>query len=216
MSLPKYFVITKLYWDYRIFQNSIKPLYIHIGVVINIWRLRLSRGLFRHNLQAVMDLEDFITNRTNEMPQTIFKSLGDSAFKYINSSIDNLQRSSTITTTLKHDNVENVKGLTIKKIKKLCSSSVYQKASRRFKVINSMIISTQISASKNYILGENRSISIYDQQIFWGSENQSCEFTLETINVYCDCKYFNGETRKTGFCCSHIIGQMVRTLYLCK
>ena len=34
-------------------------------------RLRLGRGLRRHNLQTVMDLEDFIRNRTDGTPQDI-------------------------------------------------------------------------------------------------------------------------------------------------
>ena len=34
--------------------------------------------------------------------------------------------------------------------------------------------------------------------------------------VYCTCKYYNNETcvTVTGKCCSHIIGQLRRTLYL--
>ena len=89
--------------------------------------------------------------------QTVFKKIGDAAFMYLNSSVDNVQRSSIITTTLKNDSFEPVQGLTIPKIKKLCSSSVYKKASKRFKKTQSMIISTQISASKNLIEGEYRS-----------------------------------------------------------
>ena len=45
-------------------------------------RLRLGRGLRRHNLQAVMDFEDFVINRTNGTPQDIFKKLGNAAFTY--------------------------------------------------------------------------------------------------------------------------------------
>ena len=42
----------------------------HSGVKM---RLRLGRGLPRHHLQAVMDLEDFIYNRTNGTPQDILR-----------------------------------------------------------------------------------------------------------------------------------------------
>ena len=38
-------------------------------------RLRLGRGLRRHNLQGVMDFEDFIRNRTDGTPQDILKTL---------------------------------------------------------------------------------------------------------------------------------------------
>ena len=36
-------------------------------------RLRLGRGLHRHNLQAVLDFEDFIHNRTDGSPADVFK-----------------------------------------------------------------------------------------------------------------------------------------------
>ena len=70
-------------------------------------RLRLSRGLLRHNLQAVMDLEDYITNRPDGTPQMIFKKLGDSAFEYLNTE-NTVVRSSIITMTLKDDHFEKV------------------------------------------------------------------------------------------------------------
>ena len=46
----------------------------HSGVKM---RLRSGRGVFRHNLQSIMDLEDFISNRTTGTPSSIFKKLGD-------------------------------------------------------------------------------------------------------------------------------------------
>ena len=42
-------------------------------------RLRLGRGLHRHNLQAVLDFEDFIHNRTDGSAADVFKKLGDAA-----------------------------------------------------------------------------------------------------------------------------------------
>ena len=51
-------------------------------------RLRLGRGLRRHNLQPVMDFEDFVYNRTNGRPASIFKTLGDAAKLYC-STVDN-------------------------------------------------------------------------------------------------------------------------------
>ena len=46
-------------------------------------RLRLGRGLPRHNLQPVMDMEDFVYNRTNGGPQELFKGLGDVGVIYM-------------------------------------------------------------------------------------------------------------------------------------
>ena len=46
-------------------------------------RLRLGRGLRRHNLQSVMDFEDFVQNRTDGTPQDIFRNLGTAAFMYL-------------------------------------------------------------------------------------------------------------------------------------
>ena len=51
----------------------------HSGVKM---RLRSGRGLHRHNLQAVMDLEDFIYNRRDGPPADIFKRIGDIASIY--------------------------------------------------------------------------------------------------------------------------------------
>ena len=45
-------------------------------------RLRLGRGLPRHNLPAIMDFEDFVYNRTDGSPQSVFKALGHSEFYY--------------------------------------------------------------------------------------------------------------------------------------
>ena len=45
-------------------------------------RLRSGRGVFRHNLQPILDLEDFIQNRTSGIPASIFLKLGDAAKLY--------------------------------------------------------------------------------------------------------------------------------------
>ena len=64
----------------------------------------------------------------------------------------------------------------------------------------------------------SRAARIYEQSITWGVINSQSEdansFNLSTILVYCTCKYYNNETCVTGKCCSHIIGQLRRTLYL--
>ena len=52
-------------------------------------RLRLGRDLDRHNLQSVLDFEDFVYNRTNGLPANIFKVLGDAATTYVRT-IDNI------------------------------------------------------------------------------------------------------------------------------
>ena len=48
-------------------------------------RLRLGRGLHRHNLQAVLDFEDFVWNRSDGTPADVFKKLGDAAHAYVSS-----------------------------------------------------------------------------------------------------------------------------------
>ena len=40
-------------------------------------RLRMGRGIHRHNLQPILDFEDFVYNRTDGTPSCIFKKLVD-------------------------------------------------------------------------------------------------------------------------------------------
>ena len=176
-------------------------------------RLRLGRGLRRHNLQSVMDFEDFVYNRTNGTPQDIFRNLGSAAMHYVTLKHDNVKRSSLISTALRPDNVEHIENLTIGMVRELCTDSVYVKA-KIFRVRTSALISTNVDKIGNSIVGEFRSALIYDQSIRWGASEPQAPFSLDTISVFCSCKYFNKETIHSGFCCKHIIGQLRRVLYL--
>ena len=176
-------------------------------------RLRLGRGLRRHNLQSVMDFEDFVHNRIDGTPQDIFKHLGSAASLYLSIEHDNVERTSLISTSLREDHIEPIGNLSILMIKKLCTESVYKRANI-FKVKKSNLISTNVNRSTNSIVGEFRAALIYEQSICWESSDIESPFTLETIRVFCTCKYYNKETKQHGRCCKHIIGQLRRVLYL--
>ena len=176
-------------------------------------RLRLGRGLRRHNLQAVMDFEDFVRNRTDGTPQDIFKHLGSAAFLYISIKHDDVPRTSLISKALRPDHIEPIQNLTRTLIKKLCTDSVYRRA-KIFDVASSFLISTCVTSSTNSIVGEYRAALIYEQSIYWGSTAMESPFSLDTIRVFCTCKYYNKETITHGLCCKHIIGQLRRVLHL--
>ena len=176
-------------------------------------RLRLGRGLPRHNLQAVMDMEDFVYNRTNGDPQAVFKALGEAGVLYMIKYDPAVIRTSMISTELRKDNIVNIPSLTVEKIKRLCSDRVYERGGK-YKVYQSDLISTTVDLDRNTIRGEIKRAYIYDQLIFWDRDVPYSPFNLETIAVYCDCKYFLNETRNSGYCCSHIIGQFRRVLFL--
>ena len=174
-------------------------------------RLRLSRGLPRHNLQAFMDFEDFVYNRSCGTPMSVFKKLGDAAKLYCSNDEHNFPRTSTISTRICSDRFAKVPGLTDMLVRKLAKGRVWEKA-KKYAVGHSEIIGTIINLEENTIRGETRRAFIYDQEISWGQENVPEEFNLESILVYCDCKYFCEETRVSGYCCSHIVGQLRRSI----
>ena len=176
-------------------------------------RLRLGRGLRRHNLQSVMDFEDFVYNRTDGTPQDIFKKLGCAAYHYHSNNHDDVQRSSLISTALRQDHFEPIQDLSIGLIKQLCTDGVFRKANI-FTVQTSRLISTNVESVENSIESEFRSGMIYEQSIRWGTCDVKAPFSLGTITVFCSCKYFNKETVHHGFCCKHIIGQLRRVLYM--
>ena len=118
-------------------------------------RLRSGRGVYRHNLQPIMDLEDFIQNRTSGLPASIFKKLGDAAKLYSSNLHDNTIRTSNISLQLGQDSFGKIQDLTLNKVKSLCSLSVFSK-SKRYEVIKSQQISTQVFSSLNIIAGEFR------------------------------------------------------------
>ena len=180
-------------------------------------RLRLGRGLHRHNLQAVLDFEDFIWNRSDGSPAHVFKKLGDAAYEYVTTPNCDAKRISNLTYKLTADDVETIHGLDLTKIKRLCTPSVYSKA-KRFETKHSEIYTTQSSGIRRCVEGQYRAAKIYDQSITWGCDESDTQntnaFNLSTILVYCTCKYFQKATCVNGLCCSHVIGQLRRTIYL--
>ena len=170
-------------------------------------RLRLGRGLHRHNLQAVLDFEDFVSNRSDGSPADVFKKLGDAAYAYVSTLDCNAERISNLTYKLPADDVEIITGLLLTKIKLLCSPSIFTK-SKRFETTHSQIYSTQSSALKRCIQGQYRAVRVHEQSITWGiTESQSEDanaFNLSTILVYCTCKYYNNSTCVNGMCAAHI------------
>ena len=165
-------------------------------------RLRLGRGIRRHNLQSVLDFEDFVYTRTNGTPQDIFRVLGSASLLYHSITHDNVQRSSLISRMLREDSFEPIEDLSVTLIKRLCTDSVFRKANI-FTVQASKLISTYVERSKNSIEGEFRSGMIYEQSIRWGRSDVQVPFSLSTIIVFCSCKYFNKEIVQHGFCCKH-------------
>ena len=188
----------------------------HSGVKM---RLRAGRGLPRHNLQPVMDLEDFIYNRTNGTPQDIFKKIGDIGAIYCKT-VDTLtMRHSTIPYKLRSDLIRCPLGLNLRIVARMCSASIFQKASS-YEVKSNNLISTQSDPDRNTITGEYRAARIHDQLITWAADEEERQIATSTrFNRYnfaatCTCKYYLKETKLTGKLCSHVIGQLRRTIYL--
>ena len=137
-------------------------------------RLRLGRGLHRHNLQPVMDFEDFVYNRTKGNPASIFKTVGNAAKLYC-STVDNTTiRCANIPLLLRLDVIERVQGLELRIIAELCSDSIFSK-SKHYEVCLSQLISTVVSSATNTILGETHEARIHDQGITW----RGCRFYLK-------------------------------------
>lgn len=147
----------------------------------------------------------------------MFKKLGDAAFTYVTTEVCEARRLSSLSYELPADDVHEIKGLDLSKIKMLCSPSVFSK-SKRFETTHSQLYTTQSSALNRCITGQYRAATIHEQSICWESVPDHNEdpnsFNLSTILVYCTCKYFNKATCINGMCCSHIIGQLRRTRYL--
>ena len=158
----------------------------HSGVKM---RLRLGRGLPRHNLQGWLDFEDFLYNRTNGTPQDIFKKLGDAATTYVRTLDLETERNSSIPDLLSPDILMPVNGLTPALIKKLCSDNVFKKA-KRFEVKVSTILSTQVFPNDNMNTGSYRAVKIYDQTVTWGKNpDQPVPFSLSSLEVSCSCAF---------------------------
>ena len=111
------------------------------------------------------------------------------------------------------DHMELIDGLSLCLIKELTSSSIFRKA-KRFEVKTSTIFSTQVFRELNSINGSYRAVKIYKQQNTWGSEHDGAvPFSLATINIFCDCKFYEKETKHSGKCCRHVTGQLRRALF---
>ena len=80
-------------------------------------------------------------NRTVGTPQDIFKKLGDAATRYIRSEDLITVRASNQAERVREDMFEVIEGLTLSKLKSICSKSVFEKT-KRFEVKRSSIIST--------------------------------------------------------------------------
>ena len=72
----------------------------HSGVKM---RLCLGHGVYRHHLQAIMDYEDFVYNRTNGTLAAILKKLGDAAKAYCSTPRQGIMRLSNIPLLLADD-----------------------------------------------------------------------------------------------------------------
>ena len=183
-------------------------------------RLRSGLGLPRHNLQAVMDLEDFICNRTNGTPQDIFKKVGDIAAIYCRAAHDDTVRHSNIPIALRPDrNLSHILGLNLRTVERMRSLSVYNKAAR-YEARVSKIISTQSFPSRSTITGQFRAVKIHEQLITWSPSERTDDFIAptrfnsQTFAATCTCKYYLKEQALNGKLCSHVIGQLRRTIFM--
>ena len=180
-------------------------------------RLRIGRGLHRHNLQAVMDFEDFVHNRTDGKPATIFKRLGDAAIQYVTTVDFETVRHSNIPIILNEDDIDIIEGINTSDLREICSSSVFGR-SKRYEVTKSTIISTQACANRNCIEGQFRAVRIHEQCIWWSGQSSVSTFpfpfNIPNLQVFCTCKYHQRKDRVLGKYCSHIIGQIRRTHFL--
>ena len=102
----------------------------------------------------------------------------------------------------------------------MCSVSVFKK-SKRFAVVKSDLISTQVLSNQNKIEGEFRVARIHDQNINWADSVDNSPFRVFcnlTVSASCSCKYHLKITKETARnkhkYCSHIIGQLRRVIFM--
>ena len=158
--------------------------------------------------------QDFIYNRTDGSPQDIFKKLGDTATSYLKTHEMGTPRASNVSEELPKDHILFIEDLTLDKIKLLTSQSILKKP-KPFEVKTSTVLSTQIYPDDNCIVGFYKAVNTYEQQITWCQYNNvSQPFSLTSINVYCECKFYDKETKLSGKCCRHITGQLRRAVLL--
>ena len=124
-------------------------------------------------------------------------------------------RASNVSQKLPKDRIQCIEDLTLDKIKLLTSPSIFKKA-KRFEVKTSTVLSTQVYPDDNCICGFYKAVKTYEQQITWGQYTSAVEpFSLTSINVYCECEFYEKETKLSGKCCRHITGQLRRAVYFC-
>ena len=166
------------------------------------------------------DLEDFIFNRTTGKPSSIFKKLGDATKLYCSTTDTHTVRLANIRFRLSNDIFNKVVGLSSSKVKILCTASVFKK-SKRFEVVKSELISTQVFDTLNKIEGEFRAATFHDQVITWGesaANSPLVPFDNLTLHASCSCKYHikmvEEKTSHVRKYCTHIIGQLRRVIFM--
>ena len=88
------------------------------------------------------------------------------------------------------------------------------KKAKQFEVKTSTVLSTQVYPEDNCIVGFYKAVKTYEQQITWGQHSNAVQpFSLTSINVYCECKFYDKETKLSGKCCRHITGQLRRVVF---
>ena len=98
-----------------------------------------------------MEYLDFVSNRTTGTPSSIFKTLGDNARLY-SFTLDNATvRTSNISLLLDDDFFETIHGITLTQIQSMCTD---ENKSKRFKVVKSKLMSTQVCCATNTIEGD--------------------------------------------------------------
>ena len=102
----------------------------------------------------------------------------------------------------------------------MCTASVYKK-SKRFEVVKSEVISTQVFDFLNKIEGEYRAATFHDQDITWGCSavnSPLVPFDNLTLDATCSCKYHikmvEEKTNHERKYCTHIIGQLRRVIFM--
>ena len=93
--------------------------------------------------------------------------------------------------------------------------------SKRFEVVKSELISTQVFDTLNKIEGEFRAATFHDQVITWGesaANSPLVPFDNLTLHASCSCKYHikmvEEKTSHVRKYCTHIIGQLRRVIFM--
>ena len=123
-------------------------------------------------------------------------------------------RLANIPLCLSLDIFNKVYGLSLIKVKLMCSDSVFKK-SKQFDVVKSDLIFTQVLSSQNKIEGQFRAAMIHDQNMDWTDSVDNSPFIFFcnlTVSASCSCKYQLKITKETArnkhIYCSHIIRQL--------